>query len=309
MLAPIKQRCIYHAQAAIESLQRLTQQPIASFLTALVIAAALTVSSIFLLFSHGMDQWMLQWRQTGHLSLVLNPKLTLSDQKQLLNTLLHNQHIDMAVLKTAADGLQELQHQVGMEDIMRYLPNNPLPTIIEITPKKAFSGATQLQDLRLQLQGLAFVDQVQMNSEWIQTVDHVIHIIQSLTRCISVLLGLAVIVIISRTLSLAVQTRYDEIRVLKLIGATDSYIERNFLYTGFWYAVFGGLIAVLLTNIFLYSLRQTIMPISSSYSLSLSIHALSVKQAYDILLLAIALGWIGAKVAVKIQIGLIKPYN
>ena len=127
--------------------------------------------------------------------------------------------------------------------------------------------------------------------------------------CINDLVSLAVVLVIANTLRLAIHNRHEEIQVLKLIGATDPYIARPFLYSGIWYSLAGAILAVLFVNLFMLILTSVVKQLASVYQMRYSITGLSVKQAYYLVLVSIILGWLGAQLSVNRQLASIEPYN
>ena len=123
-------------------------------------------------------------------------------------------------------------------------------------------------------------------------------VIAIMLKFIITTLIVAIFLIIGSTLSLLIQTRHEEIQVLRLIGADESYIQRVFLYTGVWYSLIGGILAILLTSFFLMILHKVIAPIAISYGLPIHFEGISVKNSYMILLMSILFGWLSAKIAI-----------
>jgi len=145
--------------------------------------------------------------------------------------------------------------------------------------------------------------------EWIGRLDTLLSFASKLSHALLALLALAVVLIIGNTLRLAIQNRQEEIQILKLIGATDPFIMRPFLYSGAWYGLGGAVIAVFLVNVFILSLGMVVNQLAVVYQMHYPLTVLSVRQILLLIVFAIILGWIGARLSVKRQLASIEPYN
>lgn len=308
MLKKLQMLLSYHLQAANTSLNLLCRKPLATMMTVFVIAIALTLPTLFWVFTDNLEQITVDWQQGGHISLYLKSSLSPDDEMALLQQVRASEGVGQASLKSAAAGLAELQQQEGMQNIMRYLSENPLPAVIDVIPALGINSPSQVEQLFIRLQGLPQVEQVKLDMQWVNRLHALLGFVNKVADAIITLLASAVILIISNTLRLAIQNRHEEIQVLKLIGATDPYIARPFLYSGIWYTLAGAILAVLLVNLFMLSLAVAVNQLAAVYQMHYSLTSLSVKQAYLLVFVAIILGWLGARISVKRQLASIEPY-
>lgn len=297
----------YHVQAATQSLNYLCNRPLATLMTSIVIAIALALPALFWVFSDNMDKLTADWQRGGHISLYLQPNLTETEQQQVLQRVRETDGVGQASLKSAADGLSELTKQEGMQDIMRYLPENPLPAVINVVPAVAIDSPAKLDLLSRQLQTISQVEQTKVDMEWIRRLDALLGFAANFANALLVLLALAVVLIIGTTLRLALHSRQEEIQVLKLIGAKDPFILRPFLYSGIWYGVSGAIFAVFLVNVFILSLGMAVNQLAIVYQMHYSLNLLSMRQILLLVSFAIILGWLGARLSVKRQLASIEP--
>lgn len=309
MLAKVQALLSYHLQAANSSLNLLCRKPLATTMTVVVIAIALTLPTLFWVLTDTLDQLTSNWQRGGHISLYLKSPLTPADEAAFLERLKAAEGVGHVNLKSAADGLAELQRQEGMQDIMRYLPENPLPTVIDVVPALAVNTPAQMEQLFLRLKGFPQVEQAKIDMQWVNRLHAILSFVGKAAHALMALLASAVVLIIGNTLRLAIQNRQEEIQVLKLIGATDPYIARPFLYSGIWYSLGGAILAVLFVNLVMLSLAMGAKQLAAAYQMHYPIMGLSVKQAYQLVLVATILGWLGAMLSVKGQLASIEPYN
>lgn len=309
MLKEFESFVSYHLQAANHSLNALWRKPLASFMTMLVIAITLTLPALFWAVSDDLQHLGKKWKNGGNISLYLKTSLSSAEENALLTQIRALEGVGKASLKTAAEGLAELKQQEGMEDVMRYLPTNPLPAVVEVIPSLAWTQPFQVQQLFTKLQAFPQVEQAKLDMEWIMRLQAIMKVLRKVAHAVIFLLGLALVLIIGNTLRLAIQDSHNEIQVLKLIGATDSFISRPFLYTGVWYGLGGAIFSVLFINIFLVSFAAAMRQLATMYQMHYPITTLSVKQAYTVVLVAMGLGWLGAKLSIRQQLASIELQN
>ena len=154
-----------------------------------------------------------------------------------------------------------------MQDITRYLPENPLPAVIDVIPALEVNTPVKLEQLYSQLKTIPEVEQAKLDVQWVNRLHAILGFVATLTHGLMMLLAMAVVLIIGNTLRLAIHNHYEEIQVLKLIGATDSYIVRPFLYSGIWYGLAGAILAVLLVNIVMLSLTLAANQLAAIYQM------------------------------------------
>ena len=310
MLKKMQSLLSYHLLAANNSFTYLCSKPLATTMTVIVIAIALTLPALFWVFTDNVDQLTRSWQRGGHLSLYLkSPPLSAAEETSFLEMLTKTPGVGEIALKSAAEGLAELQKQEGMKDIMRYLPENPLPAVVEVTPASDINTPLQMEQLYERLKAYPQVEQVKMDLQWITRLHVFLGFVSKTAHALMALLASAVMLVIGNTLRLAIHNRHEEIQVLKLIGATDPFIARPFLYSGIWYSLAGAILAVFFVNIFMLSLGLAIRELASAYQMNYPISGLSVKQAYLLLLISTILGWLGARISIKGQLASIEPYN
>lgn len=309
MLKNLRTWLAYHLQAATTSFNFLCRRPVATLTTVIVIAIALTLPALFWVFTDNLSQLTIDWQRGGHISLYLQSNSTPEEEKAILEKVRGTDGVGQATMKTRSEGLAELQQQEGMHDIMRYLPENPLPSVIEVTPSLAINNPLKIQQLFERLKVFPSIEQAKLDMEWITRLHAILSFVTKITHALMSLLALAVVLIVGNTLRLAIHNRREEIQVLKLIGATDSFITRPFLYSGIWYGMVGAIFAVLFVNIFMLSVAVAVQELAAVYHMHYPLLGLSVKQAYLIVFAAVVLGWLGARLSVKRQLAIIEPYH
>lgn len=299
----------YHAQAAQSSLKWFRDKPLANFMTVVVIAITLSLPALFYVFTDNINQLTKPWQQDRRITIYLQSPLTAQEQNDVLAGISKVEGVAEATLKTPAQGLEELQAQEGMQDMMRYLPENPLPAVIDVYPAISVNTPEKLNALFKRLQKHPKVDQAKLDMQWIHRLHTLLALVSTIAHGVMLLLGSAVVLIIGNTLRLAIYNRQEEIRVLKLIGATDQFIIRPFLYSGILYGFLGAIIAIALTAMFMAFLATQVSQLAAAYQMDYPLSMLSLKQVLILIASAVFLGWLGAFLSVKRHLAFIEPYN
>lgn len=309
MLKKSRSLWAYHLDAATQSFNLLCRKPLANLMTVIVIAIALALPTLFWISTDNLSLLTKNWRQNSHISLYLKLDIPSTDQSKLLEKIKKMQGVGDALLKSAEEGLDELKAQEGMQDIMHYLPNNPLPPVIVVLPAITVDSPAKLDLLARDLRALPQIESAKWDMEWMIRLHAILGFAATAAKALMALLALAVVLIIGNTLRLAIQNRQEEIQVLKLVGATDSFILRPFLYSGVWYGLTGALLAVFLVNIFIFSIGFALNKLAVVYQMHYPVAGLSIRQILLLATFAIILGWLGARLSVKRQLATIEPNN
>lgn len=302
----IKTIGLIHVQTACQSLHVLCHKPWAALVTVMVIAITLTLPTLFWIVTQGLQTLTRGWQSNGHITLYMKPSFVGTQQTEFIKQLRAMDGIGEVTFKSAAEGLAELEQQEGMQGVRQLLQVNPLPAIIEISPQNIMDSPEKLEKLMQSLQTLPPVDQAKLDLQWINRLHALLHLTRSFANGLLTLLAFSVVFIIGNTLRLAVQNRREEIQVLKLLGASDAFILRPFLYTGMWFGFIGAVFAILLVNLFVLNLKFAFDRVIEAYQMHFPVFGLSVGQACGLLGVAVSLGWLGARLAVNRQLALIQ---
>ncbi|PVV25592.1 MAG: cell division protein, partial [gamma proteobacterium symbiont of Ctena orbiculata] len=235
-----------HAQVALASLGRLVNNHLASLMTCSVIGIALAMPVGLHVMLGNLQQVSGAWDSGASISVFLKQKVSDRQAASLAAKLRKHQRIEGVNLITREAALQEFQQLSGYADALEALDNNPLPAVLIVQPKADYTTAETAQLLLQELKLLPDAEIVQLDLQWVRRLQAITIIAQRAVVVLAALLGMAVLLIVGNTIRLEIQNRHAEIVITKLIGATNAFIRRPFLYTGFWYGLFGGLIAWLL---------------------------------------------------------------
>ncbi len=296
-----------HAQALFSSLGRLTRSPFTSLMTISVLAIAISLAGGFYLLISNVEQLTGKVESSNQISLFL--KLEISDKRgrELAARIAEKSGIEQVKLITKQQALDEFRGYSGFGDALKALDKNPLPAVIQVLPANTLEEQRQLQPLLADLQQLAEVDFAQMDMQWIKRLQSIMQLAQRVVGLLSILLGIAVLFITGNTIRLELQSRRDEVLISKLIGATHAFIQRPFLYSGFWYGFTAGTFAWLIVTVMMFSLRYPIEKLSTLYEGRFNVLFFSFSESLLLLLISSLLGIIGAWMVLVYQLQQLKP--
>ncbi len=293
-----------HQSAAVDSLHRLLNEPLGSAMACLVIGIALALPLALFLFLQNLQSMGGSLDQHGNISVFMhehNP-VELARMQKMLGT---RKDVKKVTYTTPDQALQEFEAKSGFGEALATLAENPLPPLFEVQP--ASDKAEDVKTLVNYLQGLPGVDAVQADIQWLQRLNAMVAVAQKLALLLALLLGLGVMLVIGNTVRLAIANRSAEIVVVKLVGGTDSYVARPFLYTGLWYGVGGGITALVLVALCMWGMSGPVSRLLASYDSGYQLSGVSVSGGFAVLLIAGALGWLGALLSVLRHLRAIEP--
>lgn len=299
MLARLQILLNHHLKAFHHSVRFLREKPWTNFITILVIGVTLTLPAVCWVLADNLQQISIDWQRGSHISLYLQTALPANEEASLLEQVRDTAGVANAKLISASEGLEQLQRQEGMHDLMQYLPSNPLPAVIDIIPTLDENTALKLEQLYQTLKSYPHVEQAKLDMQWINQLYRMFDFIAQLAHILIILLASAVVLIIGNTLRLIIQNRQEEIVVLQLIGAHRSFIARPFLYLGICYGLAGGVLAILFIHIIILRASSLVHQLIANYQVQYQVLGLSLQQTMLLILFSIALGWLAARLSVQ----------
>ena len=297
----------HHRQVALDSLRRLLQKPLTSLMTSLVIAIALALPAGLYVALNNIDVVGEGWEGAARISLFLKENISEEDADSLRRSLQGRDDVRAAVYISPSEGLKQFREQSGFGDVLDQLDRNPLPGVIVITPQETDSSAASVSALHQSLAELKQVDQAKLDMAWLQRLYQITELGRRMTLGLAAMLAMGVLLIIGNTIKLAIEGRREEILVVKLVGGTNSFVRRPFLYTGFWYGLGGGLLAWLLLQVGLAWLRGPVSSLADLYHSDFSLIGLGFFDTLALWLLASGLGLLGAWLVVGRELRAIEP--
>ena len=309
--SPLQQQAesylVHHRKVARDSAERLWRTPIASMMTWAVMGVALALPVALLLLLTSLQGVSAGWESSARITAYLKESVTLESANALRAEAEADSRVLEVELIDKQQALAEFRSSSGLEDALDYLEGNPLPHTLLVTPDEAFRTPGGVEALVMRLGGMDGVDRVQVDLGWLQRLNAMTDLLARAVWALALLLAAAVVLVIGNTVRLAIENRRDEILVAKMVGGTDAFVRRPFLYTGAWFGLGGGVVSWLLLQISLWWLSGPVERLAGLYRSDFSLNGLTFDGALALLIVAMLLGWLGAWVAVKRHLDAIEP--
>lgn len=295
-----------HLRVFFFSLGKIVRAPLAAGLTALVIGIALALPAGLYVLTRNLASVGYSWQESLQVSLFLKDSVSAERGRQLERELRNEPSIARASYISREQALAEFREQSGFGEALDLLQDNPLPAVVAVSPHRRLDK-TQVEALVERLAQRPEVDLAKLDQKWLERLYAVLEIGERAIGIIALLLGLAVMVIIGNTIRLDIEARREEIEVMKLIGAPDSFIRRPFLYAGFWFGLSGGILAWILVSLGVSMLAGPSQTLAQLYGSQIGLTGLSVADGVSLIGAGIVLGWSAALVTVLGRLGSIEP--
>ncbi len=297
-----------HSQLFLGTFQRLAKEPVQTLMTSLVVAIALGLPAALYVGVVNLQQLGSRVETTAQLTVFLKKDAADIAVDQLRESLLSEADIISVDYISRQQALDEFRALSGFGDVLEMLDENPLPPVLIVQPVERFHGDLLASEtLVVRLKGLALVDDVRLDMKWVQRLQGMLEVGERLAFSLGVVLALGVLLIIGNTIRLAIESRRDEIVVVKLVGGTNAYVRRPFLYTGIWYGAIGGLLAWFLVAAGLQWIDGSVERLAGLYQSIFQLQGLGFSGLLALLITGAVLGLIGSWLAVARHIGSIEP--
>lgn len=296
---------IQHWEALWFSAKHLTHSPFANLLNVGVIGIALSLPCglyVLLVNLQGLTKHVANEPQ---ISLFLNTQATPADIVQIETLLKNNIGVKSFDFIAKDRALRDLQKAAGIEDVVQSLAQNPLPDAFIVRAKNA--TAQTLQALQEEFRIWPQVDAVQLDSQWAQRLDALLRLGRIAIFLLALLLGFALTAVTFNTIRLQILTRREEIEVAKLIGATNRFIRRPFLYFGTLQGLLGGMACWLIVASSIHILNFNFADLAKLYSENFKLNQLNIDDTAGLLLFSALLGWLGSWMSVSRYLHQIEP--
>lgn len=296
-----------HAWALVSTLGSLYRSPVSTLMTTIVIGIALALPAGLYIALQNIQALSSHWDRGTQISLFLHADVGADSARSLASTLQAREDIASVEYVSAQQALDEFRQKSGFDDALNLLDENPLPAVLVVSMHEGMTTSAQADRLMAELSVLDDVDLAQLDMQWLQRLNGLIDIGWRGAYIIASMLGLAILVIVSNTIRLTIQSRRQEIEVTKLIGGTDAFIQRPFFYAGIWYGMFGCAVALLLVYATLALLQGPVQHLADLYDSEFRLAGLGNIELLSLLILGILLSWMGSWFSVWRHLREIEP--
>ena len=275
------------------------QNIFASLLTILVIAISITLPTIGYLLLKNANQAAEQWYPTPNLTVYINKTLDSEQTNDLIDKFKIIAEVENVTYLSREDTREEFKTWSGFDDALDLLDENPLPAVAIVFPIEEAKSTDKLHDLQTQLKKIAGVDDVQLDDSWFTRLTALTNMVKSIVWTISIFMVIAVSLVIGNSIRLNIFARRQTIIVMQLIGATEGFILRPFLYNGIFTGLISAVLALILSKVFILQIDSTMLHVSDVFGTMININGLSWEESLLIVLFSMIIGWFSAFIATK----------
>ena len=283
-----------HAQALLGSVGRLSRAPLATVLTVMVVGLALALPLSLRLLVDNTRAATGDLANAVDLTVYFKANVSLERAEQLRRNAGKRSGIAAVTLLPAEQALEEFREYSGFGEALEALESNPLPHVLNVRPSPDASAPAQIEQLKRYFAAWPEVEIVQVDTEWVQRFAAILEVLRRLLLVAAVVLGLGVLAVIGNTIRLEIQHRRPEIEVTKLVGGSNAFVRRPFLYTGALYGLAGALLAWLLLAGALAFLSGPVDELARLYGSRFSLRTPAGREVLQLLGAGTLLGWLAA---------------
>jgi len=296
-----------HAQMSLSSLGRLVRTPVSTLMTAAVIGIALALPGGLHLLVDNVRALSSSWDGSASVSLFLHESVTDEQAETVRERIAQRPDVAETRLISRERALREFRQLSGFGEAIELLDQNPLPAVVVVRPSDAVQGAQAVGRMAEELQAYREIELAQVDLQWVERLGAITGTIERGVLILAGLLAGAVLLIVGNTIRLEIQNRHGEIEIVKLVGGTDAFIRRPFLYEGLWYGLLGAAIALLLVLSSLYMLDGPVRRLAGLYESGFELAVIDPASLLGLVLGGPLLGLAGAWLAVGRHLSQIQP--
>lgn len=279
--------------------QDLIKRKLGTFLTVLVIAVSLTIPTVSYLLWKNTHEAKTQFYPEPQLTIYLHKNLAEHDVNAVVDRIraYEADKIESFNYISRQQSLEEFRSWSGFAEALDILDDNPLPAVVTIKPKVPFSNSDAMVALRNGLQQIKGVQEVRLDNVWLEKLTALTWLIARIAIVGTLLMLLAVFLVIGNSVRIDVANSKASIEVQQILGATDHFIARPFLYTGMIYGFLGGLLAVLFSFVTISYFAGVVKYVTDMFTVRFKLHSLDFSEAFFLVVMCVFIGWLSAKLA------------
>lgn len=296
-----------HGHAFLSSLGRLARNPLGTVLTLVVIALALALPVGLKLLVDNARTATGGFVNALDLSVYLKTNVPLATAQQLASNARSRVEVAQVTVIPAEKALEEFRNYSGFGAALEALQENPLPHVLHVHPKPELSSPETLETLRHYFAAWPEVDLVQIDTEWVMRFSAILEVIRRVLGIAALVLGIGVLAVIGNTIRLEILNRRAEIEVTKLVGGSNGFVRRPFLYTGMLYGIGGALLAWGIITGAVVVLTQPVATLAQLYGSRFVLAGLNLEEVGVLLAAGAVLGWLGAWISAARHLRSIEP--
>ncbi len=288
---PFGVQSVYVLRAVLADLLK---RKFATLLTVLVIAVSLTIPIVSYLLWKNIHHATTQFYPESELTVYLHKNLSEEDANLVVEKIRQQEGVESLNYISRQESLNEFRHWSGFSEELDVLDDNPLPAVVMIKPSKAFNESQKRNELRENLDKIKGVQEVRLDNNWLEKLTALTWLVAHVAIFCTLLMAVAVFLVIGNSIRADVYSNQANIEVMKLLGATDQFILRPFLYTGMIYAALGGFFACIFSSLTIGYFTGAVKYVTDIFAVSFNLNGLGLVEFLFLLVVCVIMGYIGA---------------
>tara|TARA_R110001592_G_scaffold319724_3_gene597499 strand:+ start:27444 stop:28412 length:969 start_codon:yes stop_codon:yes gene_type:complete len=296
-----------HQKVAKSTLLQLLHQPFTTAFTCFVIGIALVLPTLLSVLLTNIESINKHWDGSPQITLLLKKGVPQLDAGVLAESLTKKQSVSSSKFIDKEQALRDFKSRFEFTEAIEFLDENPLPHAIIVRLSPSLTAISDIEQLRDSLLSIPEVDSAILDAAWVQRLQSITRLVETAVWVIAIMLSLTVVLVLGNTIRLAIENRKEEIIVVKLVGGTDPFVRRPFLYMGLLLGLGSSIIAWSLIHWVIYLLNEPIESLALSYQFEFSLSGLTFLSTLFLLIFGLSLGWLSAWLAVRRHLDEIEP--
>jgi len=290
-----------HSYSFFSSLGVLLHHRMGTLMTVMVLGIAMFLPLGLYVTLTNLGSMNLHQDEWSSVTVFFKPGSSSGDVSQVARDLENRLNPETVVIISPTEGMEDFRDASGFGESLDILEENPLPWVMQVSPQRGTTEQTQarVMELTTYLQSLDSVEVTQFDYKWLQRLGRMMELGRASAFVLIILFGIAVVVVVSNTIRLDVASHAEEIEILALVGASNAFVRQPFLYTGLWYGLMGGLLAIALLGLTMLYLGRPLGLLLETYGTAFSVRGLGGVNTFWVLLSGGFLGWMGALISVQ----------
>lgn len=290
-----------HSYSFFSSLGVLLQHKVGTLMTVLVLGLAMFLPLGLYVTLANLGEMNLHQDEWSAVTVFFASGTNEVEVRRVADELEKSLQPEKVVVISPAEGLAGFREASGFGESLDMLEENPLPWVMQVSPQPGSTGQVEesVAELTAYLQSIDSIEVTQFDYKWLQRLGRMLELGEAVVTVLIILFGFAVMVVVANTIRLDVASHAEEIEILALVGAGNAFIRQPFLYTGLWYGLMGGMLAIVLLYLTLFYLGGPLGLLLETYGTVFSMRGLGGSNTLWLLLGGGLLGWLGAWISVQ----------
>lgn len=296
-----------HMQVLFATLGAMRRTPMTTINTIVIIAITMLLPALLYVSVKSAQQLSSNWQGRPQISVFMEADTTTQEAQLIFQELQLHPSIALAELISPEQALEEFRALSNMDYELDFLDSNPLPASIVVMPDDANIQTEHLLSLKDELSKIEGIDSIRLDLDWTDRFNAILVTVSRVAGLLSALLAIGLILIVGNTIKLLILNRRQEIVITRLVGGSNAFVRRPFLYYGVLFGTFGAILALLLMLGAAQLVAEPLAKLASLYQRESLLYPLNIVEICSIIVAGASLGWLAARWSVAQHLSQIKP--